>query len=147
VILRTDHVAGGAAVAVGVIVFAISGDLPFGALAFPGAGMLPKLLCGLLIVVGLALLIRGHRSEPASTTRWGDLRHAIPVFAIATTVVAVYTTLGFILSMALMLFALALLERRPPVHAALFSISVSIGTYALFAYGLKSPLEHGLFGF
>jgi hypothetical protein len=39
VIVRTDHVAGAAAIILGLLVFALSGDLPFGSLSFPGAGM------------------------------------------------------------------------------------------------------------
>ena len=45
-ILRRDHVAGGVFVAGGAILFAMSGDLPFGTLASPGAGMMPKLRAG-----------------------------------------------------------------------------------------------------
>ena len=36
-ILRSDHIAGGAFVAFGAVVLALSGDLPVGTLAFPGA--------------------------------------------------------------------------------------------------------------
>ena len=39
--LRTDHIAGLIFVAFGLLIFALSGDLPFGTLASPGAGMLP----------------------------------------------------------------------------------------------------------
>ena len=41
--LRSDHVAGAAFVVFGIVVFALSGDLPFGRLSAPGAGMMPKL--------------------------------------------------------------------------------------------------------
>ena len=41
-ILRRDHIAGGAFVAGGALVLALSGDLPCGTLASPGACMLPK---------------------------------------------------------------------------------------------------------
>lgn len=146
-IVRTDHIAGGAAIAIGVAVFAISGDLPFGTLRSPSAGMLPKLLCGLMVICGLVLVIGGGQSKAVSRKQWGNLPHALPVFAVATVAVALYTTLGFIVSMAAMLFALALLERRPVLHAAAFGVCVSLVTYALFTYGLKAPLERGVFGF
>ena len=45
-ILRQDHVAGGVFIVAGALVFAVSGDLPFGTLASPGAGMMPKLVLG-----------------------------------------------------------------------------------------------------
>ena len=47
--LRADHVAGGVFIVLGVAVFAISGDLPFGTLSAPGAGMMPKLMAGLTL--------------------------------------------------------------------------------------------------
>ena len=42
---------GGVFVALGIVVFALSGDLPFGTLSSPGAGMLPKLMAGLMIAL------------------------------------------------------------------------------------------------
>lgn len=40
--LRSDHVAGGFFVAFGILVIALSGDLPVGDLSMPGAGFLPN---------------------------------------------------------------------------------------------------------
>ncbi len=40
--LRADHVAGAAFVVFGLLVIALSGDLPFGQLSMPGAGFLPQ---------------------------------------------------------------------------------------------------------
>jgi hypothetical protein len=144
--LRTDHVAGGAAIALSVAVFALSGDLPVGTLSFPGAGMLPKLLCGLLAVFGLTLIVRAGGS-PFSAIDWSDVRHAAAVLGATAAALALYTTLGFVVSMALLLFGLAAIERRNLIHAAVYGVGVSVATDALFAIVLKSPLERGLFGF
>ena len=144
--LRTDQVAGAAAIAVSIVVFALSGDLPVGTLSFPGAGMLPKLLCGLLAVFGLTLMVRAG-GGPISAIGWSDLPHAGAVLGATVAAVGLYTTLGFILSMALLLFALAAIERRNLIHAAVYGVGVSVATDALFALVLKSPLERGLFGF
>ena len=68
VILRRDHIAGGVFIAAGLLVFALSGDLPFGTLASPGAGMMPKLVLGLLI--GLRRHPgRARRRKPAARRR------------------------------------------------------------------------------
>ena len=61
--------------------------------------------------------------------------------------VALYTTLGFIITMSAMLFALIALEGRNLVVAAAFSLGMSLSTYALFTVALKTPLEQGLLGF
>ena len=145
--LRIDHVSGGATILLGIVVFAISGDLPFGRWSFPGAGMMPKLLCGLLILLGVLLVARAGASKPLSEIGWGDLPHALIVFAVVTSAVALYTTLGFIISIALMLTALVAYERQPLHHAAIYGVVVSVASYALFVHVLKTPLERGLFGF
>jgi hypothetical protein len=148
VTLRTDHVAGGFFIVFAIVVLAVSGDLPMGRLSMPGAGMMPKLVAGLLILFGLLLVLRGSESEPLATVRWNDLPHAVRVIAITAAAVALYTTLGFAVTMALLLFALtAGAERRNTLHAALYSIGVVALTYVLFAVALKTPVEKGIFGF
>jgi hypothetical protein len=147
VTLRTDHVSGAAAILLGITVFAISGDLPFGHWSFPGAGMMPKLLCGLMILLGMVLIARAGASKPLSETNWADLPHAMTVFLIAAFAVAFYTTLGFVISIALMLTALVAYERQPLHYAAIYGVAVSVASYALFTHVLKTPLERGLLGF
>jgi hypothetical protein len=144
---RADQVAGGAAIAAALAVLAVSGDLPFGTLAFPGAGMMPKLVCALMILFGAILVARGGASAPFSDIGWSDLPHGVRVLAITAAAVALYTTLGFIITMALMLFALIAFEGRNLLAAAVYSIGVSLLTYGLFTLVLKSPLEQGILGF
>jgi putative tricarboxylic transport membrane protein len=146
-ILRADHIAGGIAIAAALAVLSVSGDLPFGTLAFPGAGMLPKLVCALMIVLGAVLIVRGGASTPFSEIGWSELPHAVRVLAITAAAVALYTTLGFIVTMSLMLFALIALEGRNLLAAAAYSLGISLATYALFTIVLKSPLEQGILRF
>src|SRR5205807_9520837 len=114
--LRTDHIAGGAFVVFGLLVLALSGDLPFGTLSFPGAGMMPKLVAGAMIFFGLVLVLRAGESAPLARISRGDLWHAARVTAITAAAIALYRTLGFIVTMALMLFALIFgTERRHPL--------------------------------
>lgn len=145
--LRTDHLAGGASIAAALAVLAASGDLPFGTLAFPGAGMMPKLVCGFMILFGLLLVLRGGAGEPFAAVGWSDLPHAVRVFAVTAAAVAFYTTLGFIVTMSLMLFVLIAWEGRNLVAAAAYSTGVSVLTYGLFTTVLKQPLEQGILGF
>ena len=146
--LHTDHIVGGIFVAFGALVFALSGDLPFGTLSFPGAGMMPKLVAGLLILFGLLLILRAGESAPVATVAWGDLPHAVRVVAITAVAIAFYQALGFAVTMTLLLFALTFgTERRHPLLAAGFSIGAVALTYLLFAVALKTPLERGTLGF
>ena len=113
-ILRRDHVAGGAFVVAGALILAVSGDLPFGTLASPGAGMLPKLVIGLMMAFGLVLLLRAGESPPFADVAWSDFPHAVRVVVVAAAAIALYTPLGFLLTMSLLLFGLIfVVERRP----------------------------------
>ena len=147
-IIRTDHVAGSVFVALGIVVLALSGDLPVGTLSFPGAGMMPKLVAGLMIVFGLLLVGRAGESAPLASLAWGDLPHAARVVAVTAVAIALYQPLGFVITMALLLFTLTFgAERRPVLAAAAFSAGVVALTYLLFAVVLKTPLEPGVLGF
>jgi hypothetical protein len=140
-ILRRDHVAGGAFVAAGAIVFAFSGDLPFGTLASPGAGMMPKLVLTLMIGFGAMLVVRAGESPPLAAIQWGDFRHAATVVAVTAVATALYTTIGYVLSvLLLMIVLLYFVERRPLVPALAVSFGVTLGSYYLFNTLLKSPL-------
>src|SRR5262245_37810775 len=147
-ILRRDHIAGGIFVVAGIVLYWASGDLPIGSMAMPGAGMLPKLIIGLMIVFGLVLVAQAHSSPPFATIAWDDLPHALCVIVAAAAATALYTVLGFRITMALLLFGLlVVVERQNLVRAALFSIAVPVGTDILFGMLLKSPLPRGFFGF
>jgi tripartite tricarboxylate transporter TctB family protein len=140
-ILRRDHVAGGAFVVAGLAVFAMSGDLPFGTLASPGAGMMPKLVLVLLIGFGALLAIRAGESPPLGSIPWNDFTHAVTVVVVSAAVIAAYTVVGFVPSVSLMLFVLIYaVERRSLVSALAVSICVTVGAYYLFGTLLKSPL-------
>ncbi len=147
-ILRQDHVAGGAFVIAGALVYAASGDLPYGTLASPGAGMMPTLIIGLMVAFGLALALRGGTSPPLAEIDYSDLGHALRVIVAAAVATALYIPLGFIITMSLMLFGLTFaIERRPLLRALTFSVGVALSAYLLFDWLLKSPLPRGIIGY
>lgn len=146
--LRRDHVSGGAFVLASALILALSTDLPFGTLASPGAGMLPKLLVGLLMALAVVLFARARESPPLADIAWDDFPHALRVAAIAAAGVALYTRLGFVITLSALLFVLTfLVERKPFLHALGFSLGVSALAYLLFGFLLKTPLPSGPFGF
>ena len=146
--LRADHVAGAVFIAFGVLILALSGDLPMGGLSMPGSGFLPKILAGFTIAFGLVLIARAAESRPFAEIEWSDATHAVAVTAITAAAVYFFETLGFLTTMVLMMFVLLVgIERRPLLHAVLYSVGVVGLTYVTFAYVLKSPLVTGPFGF
>jgi hypothetical protein len=147
-ILRADHIAGGAFVLLGAFVLAISGDLPFGQLSMPGSGFLPRIVAIALIVLGLALMLRAGETEPLSSINWSDAKHASMVIVIAGLAIAFYTILGFLTTMFLMMGALLIIiERRHPLRAGIYCLAMVLGTYVVFSTLLKTPMPTGPFGF
>ena len=146
--LRRDHVGGGIFILIAALVWAVSGDLPFGTLASPGAGMLPKLVIALMLAFGAALLAQAGTSPPLAAVAWSDLPHAVRVVLLTAAVVALYTWLGFVATMSLLLFGLIfVVERKPLLPAFAFSVGVTVVAYVLFGTLLKSPLPSGLLPF
>lgn len=146
--LRADHVAGAFFVGFGLLVIALSGDLPTGNLSLPGSGFMPKIVAGLTIFFGLVLALRAKESKPFAQLTWTDAKHAALVVAITSAAIFSFERLGFLTTNVLMIFALlAIIERRRLVPATLYSLAVVVTTYVLFVYVLKTPLEPGPLGF
>jgi hypothetical protein len=147
-IIRADHVAGGAFIALGLIVFAISGDLPFGTVTSPGAGMMPKLMAGLMMLFALVVMATGGQSQPIQEIDFSGWGHAALLVLITGLATAAYQRLGFLITMALLVFALlVVVERRNVFRAAIYAVALTLFSYWLFGKALKSPLEQGLLWF
>ena len=147
-ILRRDHVAGGAFIVFAGFIWAVSGDLPFGTLASPGAGMLPMLLVALMALFGLMLLVQAHTSAPLASIDWSDFRHGLSVLIVACIAAAMYNPLGFLVTIPTMLFVLVfVLERQPLPRALTFSIGAAALAYGVFGVLLRSSLPTSPWGF
>jgi hypothetical protein len=146
--LRSDHVAGAFFVVFGLVVLALSGDLPFGTLSSPGAGMMPKLLLWLMVLFGAALIVGAVGSPPFAEIEWSDGKHALLVVIISGIAISLYTTLGFIITMTLLVFSLLMVvERKNVFRAAAYSLGLTMIAWWVFGTALKSPLETGILGF
>ena len=146
--IRSDHVAGSAFIALGILVFAIGTDLPFGTLSSPGAGMMPKLMAGLMIGFAAVIMLRASEGPEFSKVDWSDRGHAALLVLIAAIAAAAYQPLGFLITFAALVFALLIVvERRRLLPAAVYSVSLTLFAYWLFGKALKSPLERGLLWF
>jgi hypothetical protein len=141
-------VAGAIFIALGLVVFAISGDLPFGSLSAPGAGMMPKVVTGFMILFGALVMLGAARSAPLASLDWSDRNHAALVVLITGAAVAVYRPLGFLVTMSLLVFLLlVVVERRNALAAAAYAIGLTLFAYWLFGKALRSPLEQGILWF
>ena len=146
--LRSDHVAGGFFFLFGIFVFAISGDLPFGTISAPGAGMMPKLMAGLMMLFAALVFAKPAGSKPLADIDTSDRWHAILVVLITAAAVLAYRPLGFLITMTLLVFGLlVVVERRNVFIAAAYSVGLTLFAYWLFGKALKAPLEQGLLWF
>jgi len=146
--LRADHIAGAFFIGLGLLVIALSGDLPTGNLSMPGSGFLPKIIAVLTIFFGAVLAVRARESKVFSTLSWSDAKHAAIVVVIAAAAIAVLDWLGFITTNVLLIFALlVIVERRRLLPATVYSVGLVLFTYVLFVHVLKTPLHTGLLGF
>lgn len=128
--------------------FAISGDLPFGSFSAPSAGMMPKLLTGLMILFASILFVGAAQSREFAAIDWSDRGHAVQVVLITAGAIAAYRPLGFLIAMALLIFALlVVVERRNALIAAAYSAGLTLFAYWLFGKVLMSPLERGILWF
>ncbi|HEY5378070.1 MAG TPA: tripartite tricarboxylate transporter TctB family protein [Pseudolabrys sp.] len=141
-ILRADHVAGAGFILFGAAIIALSGDLPVGHMSMPGSGFLPMIVAVLTMIFGVALIARASaESVPFAELDWADGKHALMVTAITAAATLLYETLGFIVTMLLMMFAfLLVIERRNAIRAGIYCVVVVMFTYVSFVYGLKTPL-------
>jgi hypothetical protein len=107
---------------------------------------MPMILACLTILFGLALMLRAGESRPFADVSWSDGGHAARVTAVTAAAVALYTTLGFVITMALMMGTLLVFaERRPLLRAAGYSVVVVLITYLVFEHILKASLPEAPF--
>ena len=146
--LRADHVAGAFFVVIGLLVVALSGDLPYGQLSMPGAGFLPRIVAVLIILFGGLLFLRARESPAFAEIAWDDGRHALQVIVITAVAVSLYIVLGFLIAMLLMMIALMIvIERKNVLRAAAYSACVVLVIYITFIHVLRTPLPPGVLGY
>jgi hypothetical protein len=146
--VRTDHVAGAAFIVLGIVVFVIGTDLPFGTVTQPGAGMMPKLMAGLMMIFAALTMIGGASSPPLASIDWSDRGHAVLVVLITAVAVSLYVRLGFLITISALVFCLlVVVERRRLLPAAVYAVTLTLFAYWLFGKALKAPLERGILGF
>jgi len=78
-------------------------------------------------------------SQPFASIEWSDGSHALMVVVIAGIAVTFYQTLGFILTMTLLVFTLLIVvERKPVLNAAAYSIGLTMIAWWVFGKALKA---------
>jgi len=153
---RRQRIGALALVAVGLLfIWRSAADLPFGTVDNPGPALTPFVL-GVLLV-GFALWtalgnasgaldpIEAETEEAA--TEPGAARHAMFVIVGIVASALGFAFLGYrVTILALLLFYLGIVERKPVLTVLLVSIGLAYGSHALFVHVLKVSLPSGPWG-
>jgi len=129
-------------------------DLPFGTIDNPGPALTPFVLAALLVVFALWTMVgaagaldpvKGETKEAATDP--GAARHAMFVILGIVAAALGFAFLGYRLTiLALLLFYLGIVERKPALTVLLVSIGLAYGSHALFIHVLKVSLPSGPWG-
>jgi hypothetical protein len=106
-----------------------------------GARLMPALVGGMLVLVGLA-----HLREPVATDVWPDPAGGLRVLALLVLYVALLPSLGFLL--ATLLFALPLVRALGAMSWPLTLVTaaaIALACHVVFKHWLGMPLPSGLF--
>lgn len=143
--MRADRLAGAAILLFAA--FAIWEDrvLPLGTLAAPGAGMFPLALA--LALAGFGVLVfAGGGGEALSFDR-REIGRAASILGACAFAALMLERLGYRLTMAaVLIFLLAVVERRRPWPALAVALALAASSHYLFAGLLRVPLPRGPFG-
>src|SRR5690242_2063372 len=154
---RVDFCTGVVTAAVGLAALWDTRNLVmFGEHDVPGSGFFPRILAGLLAVLGLVLAgmaLREHTAPPADPDAiaredGGSTRHKMlrPVavliaFGVIAPLVAV---IGYVPAMVLLvLVVLYGLERRRDLRSLVAAVLIPVATFLLFAHAFAIPLPAG----
>jgi putative tricarboxylic transport membrane protein len=142
-----DRVAGGGLVTLALGVLVESRGLPLGSVRNPGPAYMPIVLALLLLGFGIVLITRRPLASGAGRAVWAGWRHAVAILAAGAFAALALERLGYRLTiLSVMVFLLALVERRGWLATSLFALVLAFGSYFLFGTVLRVPLPRGPFG-
>lgn len=144
-----DFFAGLYLILTGAVAMVIALDYPMGSAVRMGPGYFPTVLGGIMILFGLYVMSMGIKSREKIQGNW-SLR-ALVVLSV-TMVVFGYMMehVGFIPALVVLIFGSATAGRQFKfVEITLLTIGLTVGSVALFIYGLglPYPLIKGLWGY
>jgi putative tricarboxylic transport membrane protein len=139
-----DRVAGAVLLFVALLVLWECRKLPFGTLLSPGPAFMPVVLATVVLICGILLIATGSdlrlRGEDL------DWRRVPAILAAAAFAAWGIERLGYRLTMLLvLLFLVAVVERRGVFAAVIFATAMACGTFFVFDTLLKTPLPRGPF--
>lgn len=146
--LRSDQFSGLMLLALALYVAWENRAYPLGTLQEPGPGYLPLLLAIFLGSLGLLVALWGMKSAPLASVRWTESKRAIIILVACLVATFALERIGYRLTViALLVFFLGVLERRPPLPVALVSAGFGLVSFYVVGDLLHVPLPRSPWGF
>lgn len=147
-LLTNDRVAAFVLALFALFVAVESRRYPFGTLEEPGPAYLPFVLAVALLVFSVIVLVRGGRAARFSPAAFGGGGKAFAILAGMAFAAAAIESLGYRVSVAILLvYLLGVVERQPPAAVVAIAAGFALASFHLFAVLLKVPLPLGMGGF
>jgi hypothetical protein len=146
--LRSEQFSGLMLVALAIYVGWENRAYPLGTLQEPGPGYLPLLLAVLLGVIGVLVALWGGKSAPLASIQWPEAMRAVAILVACAAATFALEPLGYRLTViALLVFFLGVLERRPPLAVGLVALGFSLASFYVIGDLLHVPLPRSPWGF
>ena len=145
-----DLWSGLALAALGIFIIAQAWQWDYSTSEGPGPGFFP-LWYGIAMLALSALLVASHfrrAPERGKPVDWPRIRRALSIWLALAVSVALFKTLGFILSFALLTyFIVAVMYGRPAKTAGIVAAATGAAFYLVFDVALGLALPAGVLGF
>ncbi|MGQ0662995.1 MAG: tripartite tricarboxylate transporter TctB family protein [Pseudomonadota bacterium] len=146
--LTRDRIAGSVLLLLALGIAWQTRDLPLGSLTEPGPAYMPLLVAILLGALGVAVALTGGRSPSLGSMRWPESGHAAMILLACAFAAVALERLGYRLTtIALLVFLVGVVERKPPAIVAALALGLSMGSFFLFSDLLRVPLPRGPWNF
>lgn len=142
---------GGVGMVIAIAYLGLALELPLGRLSQPGAAVFPVMVGVILLIGSLAAVWEGWRMDNAAQLQFpagADLRRLFGLIGLLFAYLLTLPWLGQLTGSVLFSIALMrILSSLSWIRVLIYSLAISVGTYALFVYFLKVPMPPGVLAF
>jgi hypothetical protein len=139
--LNQDLLAGPMFAAFGAVGLWLARDYPRGDAGDMGPGYVPTVLCGILIALGIAIVLKGLVRGDALPGNWGLWRLLLVLVGMLT-FAGLVERAGLAISVLVTTLIVAAASRESRAwEVGLLALALVAATAAIFVFGLKLPLQ------
>jgi hypothetical protein len=146
--LRSDQASGLMLVALAGYVAWENRVYPLGTLQEPGPGYVPLLIAVFLGAMGMLIAFFGGRSRALGDVQWHEAGRGLGILLACGVAAFALERIGYRLTViAMLVFFLGVMERRPPVMVVLVALGFGLISYYVVGTLLSVPLPRSPWGF